>query len=129
MGFFKDVKTLKEMGREELHKVDMKATMANGMAQMQAMNDMAATSAIAVNGVAATASITAVRQTGAQINFAPVIELDLLIFGAAGAPYPVTRRETVQQIYLARAQPGLSLKVKVDPNDITAVWIDWITPA
>ncbi len=129
MGFFKDVKTLKEMGREELHKVDMKATMANGMAQMQAMNDMAATSATAVNGVAATASITAVRQTGAQINFAPVIELDLLIFGPAGAPYPVTRRETVQQIYLSRAQPGQSLKVKVDPNDNTAVWIDWITPA
>ena len=129
MGFFKDVKTLKEMGREGLHKVDMKATMANGTAQMQAMNDMAATSAIAVNGIAATASITAVRQTGAQINFAPVIELDLLIFGPAGAPYPVTRRETVQQIYLARAQPGQSLKVKVDPNDNTAVWIDWITPA
>ncbi len=129
MGFFKDVKTLKEMGREELHKVDMKATMANGMAQMQAMNDMAASSALAVNGVEATASITAVRQTGSQINFAPVVELDLLIFGPAGAPYPVTRRETVQQIYLARAQPGQLLKVKVDPNDNTVVRIDWITPA
>ena len=39
------------------------------------------------------------------------------------------RSEQISQIYLARAQPGQSLKVKVDPNDNTAVWIDWITPA
>ena len=128
MGFFKDVKTLKEMGREELHKLDVKANLARATEQMQAMNDMAASSAIAVHGVEAMATITAVRQTGAQINFSPVIELDLLIFGPSGAPYPLTRRETMQQTYIARAQLGQSLKVKVDPNDNTAVWIDWFTP-
>ena len=129
MGFFKDVQTLKDMGREERNKIDVKANLANASEQMQAMIDMNASSAVAVNGVEATASIMAVRQTATQVNFAPVIELDLLIFGSAGVPYPVTRRETVQQIYLARAQPGQSLKVKVDPNDNTAVWIDWISPA
>ena len=36
MGFFKDVRTLTKQGNEMQKNMDVKATMANGMASMQA---------------------------------------------------------------------------------------------
>ena len=63
-----------------------------------------------------------------QMNFAPVIDLDLMVF-RNGVPMPVTVRETVEQIHLGRVRIGETVKVKVDPNNPASVWIDWISPA
>jgi hypothetical protein len=81
------------------------------------------------NGVDATATITSARQTGAMMNFNPVVELQLLIMMPNGVPMPVTRQETVMQIHLARCQPGANLKVKVEPANPNSLWIDWNSPA
>jgi roadblock/LC7 domain-containing protein len=61
MGFFKDLSTLKHQSREMQKNTDVKATMANGMAQMQAANAMmqqqTTASMMAISGQDATAKI------------------------------------------------------------------------
>jgi len=132
MGFFKDIHTLNKQGREMQKNMDVKATMANGMAQMQAasamMQQQTAAATMAIHGVDATGTISAVRQTGMQMNFAPVIDLDLTVI-RNGIPMPVTVRQAVEQVYLGRVRVGEQVRVKVDPNNPMSVWIDWVTPA
>ncbi|MGB8861132.1 MAG: hypothetical protein WCC60_17885 [Ilumatobacteraceae bacterium] len=137
MGFFKDVKKLSDQGKAiQAAAPPMKDRMADASARMAAANQMMsnmaqgsmqATQAIA-NGVATTATITGVRQTGMMMNFNPVVELDLMVMMPGGVPMPVTRQETVMQVHLGRCQPGLRLNVKVDPANVNGLWIDWVNP-
>ena len=137
VGFFKDLKKLSDQGKAiDASLPPMKDRMADASARMADANQMMAamaqgatqSTAAITNGIGATATITAARQTGAMMNFNPVIDLELLVMMPSGVPMPVARREVVQQIHLGRCQPGLRLNVKVDPNDINGLWIDWVTP-
>lgn len=137
MGFFKDLKTLKQQGdaisaaqppmKDRMADASARMANANMMIAGMAQSSMAATAAM-TNGVAAVATITGARQTGAMMNFNPVVELELLVMMPNGVPMPAVRQEVVQQIHLGRCQPGLRLNVKVDPNDLNSLWIDWINP-
>ncbi|MBI4884943.1 MAG: hypothetical protein HY826_12905 [Actinobacteria bacterium] len=133
----KDIKKLTDQSKEIQKQYPVQNTLANAQASMANANAMmanmaqsaaAATNAM-TNGVDATATITSARQTGAMMNFNPVVELQLLVMMPNGVPMPVTRQETVAQIHLARCQPGANLKVKVDPADPSSMWIDWVSPA
>ncbi len=137
MGFFKDVRTLSAQGKEMRDNAPpMKDKMANMSSKMAEANAMMAgmaqgaaqTNAAIASGVAATATITAARQTGALINFNPVVELDLLVMLPSGVPMQATRQEPVQQVHLGRCQPGMRLNVKVDPTNANSLWIDWVSP-
>ncbi len=137
MGFFKDLRTIsaqtKEIHRNAPPVKDRMATMSSKMAEANAMMGAMAqggaqASAAITNGVAAIATITAARQTGALINFNPVVELDLMIMLPSGVPMQVTRQEPVQQLQLARCQPGSRLNVRVDPTNANSLWIDWASP-
>lgn len=133
MGVFKDLRTLSAQGKEMRNNAPpMKDKMANMSAKMAEANAMMAGmtqgAAVMTNGTAAVATITSARQTGAQINFNPVVELELLVMLPTGVPMQVTRQEPVQQLHLGRCQPGLRLNVRVDPNDTNSLWIDWLTP-
>ena len=137
MGVFKDLRTLsaqtKEMRDNAPPMKDKMANMSSKMAEANAMmagmaqGAAQANSAIA-NGVPATATITGARQTGAQINFNPVVELELLIMLPSGVPMQATHSEPVQQVHLGRCQPGLRLNVRVDPTNAGSLWIDWASP-
>lgn len=138
MGVFKDLRTLSAQSKEIRDNAPpMKDTMANMSSKMAEANAMMAgmaqgaaqSNAAIANGVAATATITAARQTGALINFNPVVELELLIMLPSGVPMQATRQEPVQQLHLGRCQPGLRLHVKVDPTNASSLWIDWASPA
>ena len=137
MGFMKDIKKLTDQGKEMREKYPVQDQLKNAQASMANANAMMANMAQAsaaatqamTNGVDATATITAARQTGAMMNYNPVVELDLLVNMPSGIPMPVTRQETVMQIHLARCQPGANLKVKVEPNNPNGLWIDWNSPA
>ena len=137
MGFMKDIKKLTDQGKEMREKYPVQDQLKNAQASMANANAMMANMAQAsaaatqamTNGVDATATITAARQTGAMMNYNPVVELDLLVNMPSGIPMPVTRQETVMQIHLARCQPGANLKVKVEPNNPNSLWIDWNSPA
>ena len=131
MGMFKDLKKLTQQGNEMRNNMDVKGQMAQGMAAMQQANAMMAqqTAAlqIATTGESAIANITAIRQAGPMINYAQMMEIDLLVM-RGGVPIPVTYQEAVPPMYLARLKVGESVRVKVDPSNPTNVWVDWATP-
>ncbi|MGD9996606.1 MAG: hypothetical protein AB7U39_06725, partial [Ilumatobacteraceae bacterium] len=83
MGFFKDVRTLTKQGHKIQKNMDVQAQMAQGMASMQAASAMmaqqTAAAHLAVNGVAAIATVAAVRPTGMEINLSPVVDIDLMV--------------------------------------------------
>jgi len=81
---------------------------------------------IAATGIDGTASVVAARETSAQVNFNPIVELDLAVIVDGRAPYPVRVRQIVSQLYLPKVQPGSNLVVKVDPGDPSAVWVDLV---
>ncbi len=132
MGFFKDLGTLHQQGKQMQQQMDVRATMANATAQMQAANTMmaqqTAAANAAMNGADATVTIAGIRQTGMQLNFAPVVDLDLTVL-RNGVPMPVTVRETVPQVALARLRMGETLRARIDPANPALVWIDWYSPA
>ncbi len=135
MGLFKDLRALSEQAkdiRDQYPLTDVVANAQAGMAQAQQLLDALATTsseatAGLTDGVETTATVVGSRQTGAVVSFNPVIDLDLLVMMPGGAPRPITRREVVAQLHLVKAQPGTRLRVKVDPNDVTRLWIDWHT--
>ena len=137
MGFFKDLKKLNDQGKELREQYPVQQQLANAQASMATANAMMASMATGAmgatnaitNGVDAVATISAARQTGAMMNYNPVVELDLLVIMPNGVPMPVKRQEMVMQLHLMRCQPGQRLKVKVNPANPNELWIDWVNPA
>jgi hypothetical protein len=135
MGVFKDLRDIVDQAEQMRAQYPVSDALANakvGMAQAaELMQGLAATTsettAGLVDGVETVATVTASRHTGTVVSFNPVIDLDLLVAMPNGVPRPVTRREVVAQLHLVKAQPGNRLRVKVDPNDVTRLWIDWNT--
>jgi hypothetical protein len=127
MGFFKDVNELRKMGKEASRNFDAKATMANGMAQMQAAQNMLAQHTVATqlagNGEPATAQVLAARDTGTMINMQPVLEIDLLVSRDGQPPYPATVSQMIPNAQLGTVAPGATLAVKVDPSNPQTVLI------
>ncbi len=127
MGFFKDLNNIKKqadaMTPQEYKGIGGMMRMSrDGMAQMSsAMNDMAAEAQranhLSTAGLPGTATITALRDTGATVNDHPVVELDLQVSLSGGAPYAATTRQTINRLYVGNFQPGTAVSVKVDPAD------------
>jgi hypothetical protein len=69
------------------------------------------------------ASVVSVRDTGAQLNYQPMLEVALLVPAATGATYPVTVSQPVPLSSLARIQPGASVPVRVRLDDPQAVYL------
>lgn len=126
MGFLKDINQMKKMGNQMRDAMPPPGErLAQATATMQAQT--AAMTALA-NGEPGTATIVSAAQTGAQINFNPVVHFELLVTRAGAPPYPATAEVIVPQIYLARAQPGAVVAVKIDPADASKVAVDWNQP-
>jgi hypothetical protein len=83
---------------------------------------------IASTGLAGTATITGLTQTGMSLNDQPQVEMQLLVSIPGRAPYQATRKEFVPLILLGRLSSGLPLAVKVDPVDQQRLVIEWSAP-
>ena len=134
MGLFKSVRDLQKQSNEINKNWDVGAQLEDAQARMADAQEMMAQQTAAANaatsGVDGTATIVAVRQGGAMVNFQPMIEVDLTVLPEGGLPpYPVTVKQVIPQVQLAQAQPGAAVHVKVDPNNPASVWIDWNRPA
>lgn len=129
MGIFKSVRNLQKQSKEISANWDAGAQMANAQQQMQAASEMMAkqteAAKIAATGIAATASIVAVRQSQGMVNLQPIVEIDLTVMPEGLPPYPATVSQAVPQVHLVRAQPGVTVAVKVDPDNPSTIWIDW----
>lgn len=132
MGFLKSMVDLQRQAGEISKTFDPAAQMAQAqqqMAQAQAMMaQQTAAATIALSGLDGVATITGVRQTGAMINFQPVLDVDLSVVAADRAPHATTVSGPVEQLYLSRAQPGSEVAVKVDQANPDLVWINWAMP-
>jgi hypothetical protein len=132
MGFFKSMRDLKKIGEEiertappaRVRMGDAQAKMA-GLSQMMAARTEQANAATtaAASGVDMTATITAMSQVG-TINFDLMMEFDLTVMPGGLPPYPATVRQTISQMQLVRMRPGASARVKVDPENPSAIWLD-----
>jgi hypothetical protein len=134
VGFLKDINKLAKAGREVRDSMPPPSgMMAAAQAQMadltaQMNQQTSASTAVAADGVDGTATVMAATQTGALVNFNPAVQIELLVMVPGGPPYPVSLQTVVQQIHLARVQPGAILPVRVARADRTLVQIDWARP-
>jgi hypothetical protein len=128
---FKSMRDLQKQSNEINKDWDPGQQMKDGMAQMEAANEMmaqqTAAANIAMNGTPGTALIGEVRQTGGMVNYQPMVEIDLNVMREGMPPYPATVKQVIEQIYLPKAVAGASVNVKIDPSDQSTVWIDWAT--
>jgi len=129
MGLFKNMRDLTKQARELQDNMDVGAQLENAQTQMAAANEMMAQQTAAANaavtGIDATAIIVEVRQGGAMINYQPMVEVDLTVMPAGLPPYPVTVQQVASMVQLPQVKAGATVQVKVDPNNPSAVWIDW----
>jgi hypothetical protein len=81
------------------------------------MMDPGGAGALYAGGIAGSAAIDSVADTGMFVNEAPVLELSMTVTIPGRPPYPVKHRQLVSHAALARFQPGSVLPVKVSPQD------------
>ncbi len=74
-------------------------------------------------GVAATATIVRVWDTGTRINDNPRVGMLLQVQPTTGAPFQAEVKETVSVVQMPMFQPGAQLEVKYDPAQPTSVAI------
>jgi hypothetical protein len=129
VGFFKDINKLNKQAKEINKTYDPGAQMQQGIAQMQAANQMmeqqTQAAQISATGTPAQLQITASRDTGTMLNMQPLIEIDVLVMPESGAPYPTTFQQIVPLSSMGRIAAGGTLRAKVDPANPQAIWIDW----
>ncbi|HEY8544589.1 MAG TPA: hypothetical protein VIL36_06065 [Acidimicrobiales bacterium] len=132
MGFFKDIRKLNKLGKEQYMNMDVAGQVQQAQASMAQAQQLMAQQAQAAemrvrpeNGIAGTATVTAVRPTGMLVNYQPVVEVDLLVTPQGRAPYPVTVSETITVANRMSCVAGRSVPVVVDANDANVVWVDW----
>lgn len=81
------------------------------------MMDPAGNAALYGTGLAGSATIDAVTETGMFVNEAPVLELDMTVTVPGREPYKAKHRQLVSHAALARFQPGSVLPVRVSQDD------------
>ena len=135
MGFLDSYFALTAMADEMSEKSDVTGSLASMQSKLDGLNaSMQAQVAQAgaasdpraqADRVHATATVTATRASGAQVNGAAVVELDLLVMLPAGIPLPVSHSTVVPPFSLGSARPGAKLAVSLDPTSPASLVIDW----
>ena len=132
MGFFKDLNKLNQQGKELRKGYDPAQQM------QQATQNMAATTEwmrmqneaaqLQTSGTQASFQLMAVRNTGMEMNFQPIVEVDLMVTVGSTPPYPATTRAIADPATTARLVPGTTFDGKADPTQPNMVWVNWLAP-
>jgi len=96
----------------------MNSAMDQGQAAIDYVNQM---NWVAQYGLAASADVLAVADTGATINMNPVVELKLHVIPAAGAAFEATARTVVSRI--AAPRKGDRIDIKYNPADVSQIFV------
>lgn len=124
MGLFKGMKDLKDI--TDMSKQYQRPSMLEGLAQAkEALAGVQETQRVTATGVAGTARVLGVRDTGATLNDHPVCEVQLEVTVPGQAPYAATITQAIPRMQAPMLQAGTSLAVKVDPADRDSVVLDW----
>jgi hypothetical protein len=137
MGMFKNMRDLKNMGKEMEAQYGTPAErMANAQQRMANAQQMMANQTAAANAAASaaqglidgtavkcTAIINSMQQVG-MINFDLMVQFDLTIMQDGMPPRPATTQQTVSQMQIAQIRPGMSADAAMDPSNPAAIWLD-----
>ena len=131
MGFLDSYFKLTSMADEMSEKSDVGASMATMQSKLDSLNATMAPPVVAdpAKRQDATATVTASHPSGAQVNGAMVVELELLVILAGGIPVPVTQTALVPPADLGRIHVGARLAVALDPAVPATLVIDWTRAA
>ena len=80
--------------------------------------------AILATGKPASATITAISDTGITINNDPVVAFDLEVHPGQGAPFMAKTQALISRLDVPQVQPGRVVPVKFDPRQPSRVAID-----
>lgn len=129
MGFLDSYFRLTSMTDEMERKSDVGASLASMQSKLDSLNTaMEFSGPVAADPAKrtdATATVTASRPTGAQVNGALVVELDLLVMLKSGIPMPVTQTTIVPPTAVGLLHPGGRLAVTLDPAVPATLAVDW----
>lgn len=126
MGFFRSLKELHDIGREQRRTFSVQDQLASMQASMDQASAAMAMARPAAGSVPATASITSMRDTGTMLNNAPLVEFELMVQVTGGAPVPARTTCPVPLTHLSSLVPGGRIAVLADAaNPAGAVAIDW----
>lgn len=127
MGFLDSYFKLTSMADEMSEKNDVGARLSSMQSKLDTLNaSMApAPQADPAKRTDATATVTASRPAGAQINGALMVELELLVMLPAGVPMPVTQTTLVPPTALGKTAVGARLAVSLDPAVPATLVVDW----
>lgn len=138
MGFFGDLRRLKEIGKEASENMDVKSDMSRMQERLNQMNvamsQQTAATASPVDPLSearrvnAVATIVSMVPPTTQINGSFLIEFQLLVTLPGGIPIPVHHSELVSPINLPRVQQAQPLPVSLDPQTPTSLRIEWNRP-
>jgi hypothetical protein len=76
-------------------------------------------------GVSATATVLEVRDTGVTVNNSPQIKLLLEVTPPMGMQYKVETKVLISRLQTYAFQSGMTIAVKIDPNDKDKIAIDY----
>ncbi len=76
-------------------------------------------------GVSATATVLEVHDTGVTVNNSPQIKLLLQVTPPMGMQYKVQTKVLISRLQTYAFQPGMTIAVKIDPNDKDKIAIDY----
>ena len=79
--------------------------------------------AVYSQGIAGSATVNALNDTGTMVNNAPIMELDLTVTVPGREPYQVKHRQLVAFAAMGNFQPGKVFPVHVDQQDPTKIVI------
>ena len=102
------------------------ATTLSGCAMIDRMSGVEETRRLQEVGIAATARIVEVWDTGMTVNDDPVIGLRVEVSRADGSVYAATiAKSLVSRIHIPQFQPGSIVPVRIDPQDAANVALDF----
>lgn len=127
MGFLDSYFRLTSMTDEMAEKSDVGASLSSMQSKLDALNSTMSASVAAdpARRVDATATVTASRPAGAQVNGALLVDLDLLVMLPSGIPVPVTQTVLVPPTSLGMTHVGARLAVGLDPAVPATLVVDW----
>jgi hypothetical protein len=125
MGLLDSYFRLTDLAKASEKRSDVGASLASMQSRLDGLNaTMAAQNAQAVavadpasqaRRVEAIATVTSCRLTGAQINQASVVELELLVVLPSGIPLAAAHTAVLSAVDLGRMQSGARVPVSLDP--------------
>jgi hypothetical protein len=140
MGMFKNMRDLKNMGKEMEAQYGSPADrMANAQQRMANAQQMMANQTAAANAAASaaqgladgtavrcTAIINSMKQVG-MINFDLMIQFDLTLMQDGLPPRPATTQQTVSQMQIGQVRAGMTADAAMVPTNPDAIWLDLTT--